>query len=346
MVWSKSAAWMAAEGNHDWEYNAYDDLRTYKGRFDIPNPGRISNSPAVSAGSEDWGWFDYGNTRFISCPEPWTSASRTEWKLLVTPVFAAAQNDATIRFIVTFGHRSAYTSTYGRSPGETSLQKILDGFHAAYPKYVLDISGHNHQYERYQLSSGMNYIVNSTTGSYYHNGWTSPTKPAGCVFRAIHYGIQVLDVGDTTIQGQFVCSVNTTNPGKDYMPLEEPVCSNPGSVIDVFSIAAFQSATLVRSDQGKIPNEFSITNYPNPFNPSTQIKYTVGGTGGSGLGASKIRLVVYDLLSKEVAVLVNERKQPGSYEVTWDASGLSSGVYLCRMQAGSFVDTKRLLLVR
>jgi hypothetical protein len=87
-------------------------------------------------------------------------------------------------------------------------------------------------------------------------------------------------------------------------------------------------------------------NYPNPFNPSTTIKYTIGGAGGSGLGARDVELRVYDVLGREVAVLVNERKPPGRYEVTFDASRLASGVYFYRMQAGDFVQTRKLLLVR
>jgi hypothetical protein len=240
MVWSQTAAWMPVWGNHDWEYTTDDDLRTYKGRFDIPHPGTISSSPAVSCCGEDWGWFDYGNTRFISYPEPWTASSWGEWKIQVTPVFSAAQKDSSIKFIVTFGHRSSYTSTYDRSPGETDLRAILDGFHSGNPKYVLDLSGHNHQYERYHLSNGMNYIISSTTGSYYHEGWASPTRPADCAFRAIHYGILVLDITDTAIQGRFVCSVNSNDARSDYMPLEEHVCSNPGSVIDSFMLPTSQ----------------------------------------------------------------------------------------------------------
>jgi hypothetical protein len=236
MLWSQDAAWMPAWGNHDWEYTDKDDLRTLKGRFDIPNPGTISSSPVVSCCGEDWGWFDYGNARFISYPEPWTSSSWEEWSTQVAKVFVSAQNDPKIRFIVTFGHRSSYTSTFRRSPGETHLRALLDGFHASYPKYKLDLSGHNHQYERYQLTTGITYVVNSTTGSYYHEGWDSPTKPAGCRFRAIHYGILVLDFTKTSIEGRFVCSENTTQTGADYMPLEEPLCNEPGVVIDSFTI--------------------------------------------------------------------------------------------------------------
>jgi len=236
MVWSQSAAWMPAWGNHDWEYTDKDDLRTLKGRFDIPNPGTISSSPAVSCCGEDWGWFDYSNTRFISYPEPWTSSSWKEWSTQVTKVFVSAENDPNIRFIITFGHRSSYTSTTRRSPGDTHLRTILDAFHASYSKYELDLSGHNHQYERYHLPNGMTYIVNSTTGSYYHEGWDSPVKPENCAFRAIHYGILILDFTDTSIGGRFVCSAGTTQTGADYMPLEEHICNDPGAVIDSFRI--------------------------------------------------------------------------------------------------------------
>lgn len=238
MVWSQSAAWMPAWGNHDWEYTDIDDLRTYKGRFDIPNPGTISSSPSISCCGEDWGWFDYGNTRFISLPEPWDSSTRTEWSSQVKPVFSSAQDDPNIKFIVTFGHRSSYTSTFRRSPGEESLRTILDGFNTLYSKYRLDLSGHNHQYERYLLANGMTYIITSTAGSYYHEGWDSPTKPSECAYRAIHYGILVLDFSDNTIRGQFICSVNATNSGVDYKPLEEAVCSKSGEVIDTFILTS------------------------------------------------------------------------------------------------------------
>jgi hypothetical protein len=106
-------------------------------------------------------------------------------------------------------------------------------------------------------------------------------------------------------------------------------------------------------------------NFPNPFNPSTKIGYRVSGlgaskagSGSSGLGSSKtgsgdwglgsrvVRLTVYDILGREVAVLVNESKPPGNYEVQWDASRRSSGVYICRMSAGDFVQARRMLLLR
>jgi photosystem II stability/assembly factor-like uncharacterized protein len=95
------------------------------------------------------------------------------------------------------------------------------------------------------------------------------------------------------------------------------------------------------------PVSFALAqNYPNPFNPLTIIKYTIAGAGGQGSGASNVELKVYDVLGREVAVLVNERKTAGSYQVKFDGSHLSSGVYLYRLTAGDFTQTQKMVLVK
>ncbi len=80
-------------------------------------------------------------------------------------------------------------------------------------------------------------------------------------------------------------------------------------------------------------------NYPNPFNPTTSVRFRVSGV-------SDVKITVFDLLGREVAVLVNERKTPGTYQVNFDGTGLASGVYMYRMSAGSFTQTKRMILIR
>ena len=92
--------------------------------------------------------------------------------------------------------------------------------------------------------------------------------------------------------------------------------------------------------EGGIPSEFLLNqNYPNPFNPKTVVSFQLPV-------ASRVKLVVYDLLGREVKVLMEEKKEVGKHEVMWDAGGCASGVYICRMTAGDFVDSKKLLLVR
>lgn len=89
-----------------------------------------------------------------------------------------------------------------------------------------------------------------------------------------------------------------------------------------------------------IPEQFTLSqNYPNPFNPSTTIKFQIPN-------ASFVTLKVYDVLGNEVATLFNEEKPAGNYEVDFDAKGLSSGIYFYKLQAGSFVETKKMILLR
>ncbi len=80
-------------------------------------------------------------------------------------------------------------------------------------------------------------------------------------------------------------------------------------------------------------------NYPNPFNPATVLTYTL-------LSADVVTLKVFDLLGREVAVLVSGAKAPGTYSVRFDGAALASGMYFCRMEAGKFTATRKMLLIR
>jgi len=102
-------------------------------------------------------------------------------------------------------------------------------------------------------------------------------------------------------------------------------------------------------------------NYPNPFNPATKIRYTVGAASGQSQVAREVSLTVYDMLGRDVAVLVNGKVAPGSHTVDFDASGLASGVYYYRLQvypqsvtfgreseggASGFVESKKLVVLK
>jgi len=100
-------------------------------------------------------------------------------------------------------------------------------------------------------------------------------------------------------------------------------------------------STWIDENSGKTyPNKFNLSqNYPNPFNSRTIINYELPTT-------NEVDLAIYNLLGQRVATLVNERKRAGSYQVEWDASGFSSGVYYYRIDAGEFVDVKKMILIR
>lgn len=91
---------------------------------------------------------------------------------------------------------------------------------------------------------------------------------------------------------------------------------------------------------GDVPKELELTqNYPNPFNPSTIISYSVPEQ-------AHIRLTVYDMLGRQIAVLVDEQQGPGGYDVTWDGTDFSSGMYLYRIEAGNQSKTRRMMLIK
>ncbi len=105
------------------------------------------------------------------------------------------------------------------------------------------------------------------------------------------------------------------------------------------SLSAVSEPALV--DGGKTPKTFVLSrNYPNPFNPSTTISYQLNKTG-------MVNLIIYDLLGQKVATLVDEVKVPGSYAVRWNAQGLASGIYICRVElGGTKVLTQKMLLMK
>jgi hypothetical protein len=137
-----------------------------------------------------------------------------------------------------------------------------------------------------------------------------------------------------------------------------------------------KAVTSVQPSYGKPLTAYLEQNYPNPANPTTRISYTIGrvvapsasegrastvSAAGSGLqvagsgktagsgwqvAGSDVRLTIYDVLGREVAVLVDGVQSPGRHELVFDASGLASGVYLYRLTAGSFVSTKRMVILK
>ena len=96
--------------------------------------------------------------------------------------------------------------------------------------------------------------------------------------------------------------------------------------------------------QYTLPTEYKLEqNYPNPFNPTTKIRYSIANVG-SGLALTELK--VFDILGNEIATLVNEQKEPGYYEDDFNASNIASGVYIYRLQSGSFVSTKKMMVIK
>jgi len=144
------------------------------------------------------------------------------------------------------------------------------------------------------------------------------------------------------LQGNRIDTLTVINKDSSRVVMADVIPD--GGILSLYKM----NITTVEDDGNKIPDEFVLyQNYPNPFNPSTKIKYSVPSVGTSFMKFVQIK--VYDLLGNEVATLVNEEKQSGTYEVefnTSQSSNTSSGVYFYQLRAGNQIITKKMLLVK
>ena len=165
------------------------------------------------------------------------------------------------------------------------------------------------------LASGTNLFAGSGTNGVYlsTNNGTSWT--------AVNSGLNSLSVQSLVIIGDTLFAGTGASGGVWIRPLSDMI-------------------TSVDQTELGLPTNFSLEqNYPNPFNPSTTVNYSVPKAG-------LVTIKVYDILGREATTLVNEQKNPGNYSVQFNAARLASGVYFYRMQSGSFIQTKKLILMK
>ena len=124
------------------------------------------------------------------------------------------------------------------------------------------------------------------------------------------------------------------------------VVSNPGIIGSGGTFGPMSGClTGMTNPETEVPISYMLyQNYPNPFNPVTKIKFSIPPyEEGKG---DDVRLVIYDMLGREVATLVNEQLKPGSYEIDWDASIYSSGIYFYKLSAEDFSEVKKMILLK
>jgi hypothetical protein len=140
-------------------------------------------------------------------------------------------------------------------------------------------------------------------------------------------------------------ALDSTEVRRNYAAGADPELAGRGGII----------AGLQDDETGIVPSEFSLEqNYPNPFNPATTITFAVPATPDRAgtrpatqtAGRLGVSVIVYDLLGRQVATLVDDTRGPGVYSVSFDASALSSGMYIYRLTAGGYTATRRMMLVK
>ncbi|MGB5528680.1 MAG: T9SS type A sorting domain-containing protein, partial [Ignavibacteriaceae bacterium] len=130
------------------------------------------------------------------------------------------------------------------------------------------------------------------------------------------------------------------NPGNPWWPAQGTLANDMGHCGGSASLWQYWDWPMPVESSSLSVSEFALMyNYPNPFNPSTTIKYEIKEL-------TDVELKVFDILGKEIITLVNEEKTAGSYEIVFDATSFPSGVYFYQLRAGSFVETKKMVLLR
>jgi plastocyanin len=199
------------------------------------------------------------------------------------------------------------------------------GLASYYPQTVHNVSVTNFSFTPAQLTINAGDIVRWTNNAGTHNvvaddnSFTSgPVSSSAWVY-------------------EFTFNVPGTNPY--YCQLHGgPGGSGMSGVIFV------EEATDI-NDENMALNSFELKqNFPNPFNPKTKIKFTIPADQKNGM--SKVVLKVFDVLGNNISTLLDEEKPAGSYEIEFDASELSSGIYFYKLQAGNFIDTKKMILMK
>jgi parallel beta-helix repeat protein len=319
MKWSQDVPYMPAWGNHEWEGGAVaDNLLNYKGRFDFPNPQTSPGSPLISCCGEDWYWFDYGNVRFINYPEPWTGAL-TDWSSKATGLMDQAQADTAIKFIVTFGHRPAYSSGYHIS--EIPLQTILNALGSTHSKYVLNLNGHSHNYERSYPQNGVTHITAGTGGADLEENTTGCLWVGGCpppawsAFRALHHVEVRLTVNPSTILVEAICG-----PAGDVTKNINDITCDEGTVVDSYLIGDKPPVVAAPSTASTAENSAVSVNVSvsdpdgQPINSLVASGLPAGATFTADPGNATGHLTWTPSFS-----------QAGTYPVSFTASNTSSG---------------------
>jgi len=185
------------------------------------------------------------------------------------------------------------------------------------------------------------------------NGGTTWTSQTSGTINSL-YGVSFTDSDNGTAVGDDGTILRTTDGGATWTQQTSGTTNSLYGVSFTDSengTAVGMQGTILRTTNGgvsfveeeeidEIPTGYKLSNnFPDPFNSSTKIRYSVPQS-------SQLQIKVFDLLGNEIETLVNEEKPIGTYEITWTAENVTSGIYYYRLRAGSFLETKKMVLLK
>jgi len=221
-------------------------------------------------------------------------------------LFSGADYDYRVQFSPTSGTTGTFTASYMEFTSDTTLQISMQGVDLGTGRFVT----------AYAMNGGQHYYRKFTTNT----------------------------LGATLVTNNVQGDVNFGATRAGYWASSNPdscvVVWSSGNGSNAYCSRAICTTVGVQETGNEIPNIYSLSqNYPNPFNPTTNIRFSIPNAG-------LVSLVVFDITGREVATLINQNMNAGIYTADFDATQLASGIYFYTIKAGSFTDTKKMVLVK
>jgi len=187
-------------------------------------------------------------------------------------------------------------------------------------------------YGQFQVSTDLGMTWAAMEGLYTNAG-TGSFQPNG---EPLYDGTQLSWVKESIDISEYIGEQITFR----FLIMSDGYVTEDGWYFDDLNVITYENTPVSVEDIREIIEEYSLEqNYPNPFNPSTKITFQIPESG-------LVSLKIYDVLGIEIATLLNEEKNPGKYELDFNASYLSSGIYFYTLRAGNFTSIKKMILIK
>jgi 3',5'-cyclic AMP phosphodiesterase CpdA len=348
-------------GNHE----DHDGELNYKADFTLPVQGEAGGYPS---GTEDYYSFTYGNIHFVGLTVENNVSISGAQKTWLQNDLANNKSDWLIAYMHRPMHSAGYHPTDGDATALAMKANWLPLLEAAGVDLIL--SGHNHVYERtYLLDNltgnsssitaankidtalgriGVDHAYQKESGRPHQGEIFIECQGGGTAndpkYLPVPFSFTPVVFKQSSNEGSLVIDVNGSNRMDVKFICDQPDLITLSHVWDSLTVIKAPKITSVKSERVVVPNDFSISNYPNPFNPSTKISYTLPERG-------LVSLSIIDMLGRTVVTLVDGEKEKGIHAVDWsgkDENGntLVSGMYIARLRVGELMKNTKMILLK
>jgi predicted MPP superfamily phosphohydrolase len=348
-------------GNHE----DTDGEVSYKESFSVPANAEAGGYPS---GTKDYYSFTFGNIHFVGLTVENNVSISGAQKTWLQNDLANNKSDWLIAYMHRPMHSAGYHPTDGDATALAMKANWLPLLEAAGVDLIL--SGHNHVYERsYLLDNltgnstsitaankidtalgriGVDHAYQKELGRPHQGEIFIECQGGGTAndpkYLPVPFSFTPVVFKQSNDEGSLVIDVNGSSRMDVKFLCDQPDLFTASHVWDSLTIVKVPKVTSVSGERIVIPDDFSIANYPNPFNPSTKISYHLPQSG-------PVKIVIYDVLGRIVTSMLDAAKEKGYHTIDWNAKDdhghdVPSGIYIAQIQSGRFTTNTKMILLR